>query len=157
MSTKPPEHDQFTVGCICALASEYIAAASFLDEEYDLIDRKADNDNNDYTTGRIGAHNVVIAGCPTDQHGITSAATVARDMIHTFPNVRIGLLVGIGGGLPTAKHDVRLGDVVVSIAAPPRPAVVKFDRGRRKQDADLEVTSLLDNPPTILRTALAGL
>ncbi|KAK1838827.1 ankryin repeat protein [Colletotrichum chrysophilum] len=35
-------------------------------------------------------------------------------MLHSFPNMRIGLMVGIGGGAPSQKHDIRLGDVVVS-------------------------------------------
>ncbi|KAF4555457.1 Ankyrin repeat-containing protein 21 [Elsinoe fawcettii] len=156
MSSTAPEHSQFTIGWICALVIEYIAAASFLDEEYDTVAPKAQNDNNDYTLGRIGSHNVVIAVCPIDEHGITTAATVSRDMVHTFPNVRVGLMVGIGGGLPSENHDIRLGDVVVSTAVPPLPAVLKFDRGRQKHD-EFEITSLLNNPPMVFRTALAGL
>jgi hypothetical protein len=35
-------------------------------------------------------------------------------MMHSFPNIRIGLLVGVGGGAPSPKHDIRLGDIVVS-------------------------------------------
>ena len=41
-------------------------------------------------------HNVVLAVLPKGQYGTTSAATVARDMVHSFPNVRVGLMVGIG-------------------------------------------------------------
>ena len=39
---------------------------------------------------------------------------MARDMLHSFSNVRLGVMVGIGGGAPSVKHDIRLGDVVVS-------------------------------------------
>jgi nucleoside phosphorylase len=35
-------------------------------------------------------------------------------MLNSFPNVRIGLMVGIGGGAPSLDHNIRLGDVVVS-------------------------------------------
>lgn len=35
-------------------------------------------------------------------------------MLHSFPNMRIRLIVGIRGGAPSSKHDIRLGDVVVS-------------------------------------------
>jgi hypothetical protein len=34
-------------------------------------------------------------------------------MLRSFPNIKIGLMVGIGGGVPT-KHDIRLGDIIVS-------------------------------------------
>lgn len=72
------------------------------------------NDNNAYTLGKIGDHNVVIAVLPDGQYGISSVASVARDMIHSFPNIRVGLMVGIGGCAPSKKHDIRLGDIVVS-------------------------------------------
>lgn len=43
-------------------------------------------------------------------------AVVAQNMRRTFPQIRIGLLVGIGGGIPDLAKgvDIRLGDVVVS-------------------------------------------
>lgn len=48
------------------------------------------NDNNDYTLGKIGEHNAVIAVLPDGEYGTASAAMVARDMLHSFPNIRIG-------------------------------------------------------------------
>jgi nucleoside phosphorylase len=66
------------------------------------------NDNNDYTLGKVGKHNVIIAVLPHGEYGISSATSVAKDMLHSFPNVRIGLMVGIGGGAPSPKHDIRL-------------------------------------------------
>ena len=35
-------------------------------------------------------------------------------MLISFKNIRFGVLVGVGGGVPT-EEDVRLGDVVVSV------------------------------------------
>jgi hypothetical protein len=43
-----------------------------------------------------------------------SASTVASHMVSTYPNIRFGLMVGIGGGVPSKSADIRLGDVVVS-------------------------------------------
>lgn len=34
--------------------------------------------------------------------------------MRSFLNIRVGLMVGIGGGAPSQKHDIRLGDIVVS-------------------------------------------
>ncbi|KAL7944061.1 WD40-repeat-containing domain protein [Trichoderma barbatum] len=51
-------------------------------------------------------------------------------MITTFPNIRIGLMVGIGGGVPP---DVRLGDVVVSCASDVYPGVIQWDMGKAEQ------------------------
>jgi hypothetical protein len=61
-----------------------------------------------YTLGRIGEHNVVIACLPAGQIGNNSAAAVAMQMKLAFPSIRFGLMVGIGGGVPSEDADVRL-------------------------------------------------
>jgi hypothetical protein len=109
------QNDDYAVGWICALDTELIAAKEFLDEEHEEPEYVSQRDNNSYTLGRIGKHKVVIAVLPHGEYGIASAANVAKDMLHSFPNIRLGLMVGIGGGAPSKEHDVRLGDVVVSV------------------------------------------
>jgi hypothetical protein len=54
----------YTVGWICAIVTEYIAAQEFLDEEHKGPEYVALKDNNDYTLGKVGKHNVVIAVLP---------------------------------------------------------------------------------------------
>jgi nucleoside phosphorylase len=147
----------YTIGWICAIPTEYVAAQSFLDEEHDGLESKAPTDNNDYTLGKIGRHNVVIAVLPDGEYGISSAATVARDMVHSFPNVRLGLMVGIGGGAPSEKHDIRLGDIVISAPREGRGGVFQYDFGKTVQEQDFEPTGFLNQLPTSLRTALSGL
>jgi hypothetical protein len=88
----------YAVGWICAISTEYVAAQAFLDEKYDGPEYVSPNDNNIYTLGRVGRHRVVIAVLPDGEYGIAAAAGVARDMLHSFPNIRIGLMVGIGVG-----------------------------------------------------------
>jgi len=104
----------YTVGWICAIRTEYVAARAFLDEKHEHPESMSSNNNNVYTLGKVGKHNVVIAVLPDGEYGIAAAASVARDMLNSFPNVRMGLMVGIGGGAPNRKHDIRLGDIVVS-------------------------------------------
>ncbi|KAK1241331.1 hypothetical protein MKX08_001305 [Trichoderma sp. CBMAI-0020] len=149
-------HD-YTVGWICAIPAEYIAAKAFLDETHKGPDYVSPNDNNDYTLGKIGRHNVVIAVLPYGEYGLSSAASVARDMLHSFPNVRIGLMVGIGGGAPSSKHDIRLGDVVVGVSGDGEGGVVQYDFGKAIQDQEFQETGFLNQPPTLLRTAVGGL
>ncbi|KAK7592337.1 hypothetical protein V3481_006958 [Fusarium oxysporum f. sp. vasinfectum] len=84
----------YTVGWICALNSESVAAQAFLDEEHEGPRAVAQNDNNNYALGRIGNHNIVIAVLPDGEYGTAVAAAVAREMLGSFPNIRIGLLVG---------------------------------------------------------------
>ncbi|SCO92820.1 related to ankyrin [Fusarium oxysporum] len=149
-------HD-YTVGWICAILTEYVAAQAFLDEKHEGPESISTNDNNDYTLGRIGKHNVAIAVLPHGEYGISSAASVARDMLHSFPNIRIGLMVGIGGGAPSLKHDIRLGDIIVSVSGNGKGGVFQFDYGKVKQDQEFQETGFLNQPPTILRAAVHGL
>ncbi|KAF4345741.1 hypothetical protein FBEOM_283 [Fusarium beomiforme] len=147
----------YTIGWICAISTEYVAARAFLDEEHDIPERVAPRDNNVYTLGRVGRHNVVIAALPDGEYGTSVAAAVARDMVSSFPKIRIGLLVGIGGAAPNAEHDIRLGDVVVSVARDGRGGVFQYDFGKVMQTKEFETTGFLDQPPTLLRSAVANL
>jgi nucleoside phosphorylase len=147
----------YSVGWICALPTEYVAAQASLDEEHEGPEYVAQNDNNDYTLGRVGKHNVVIAVLPDGEYGTSSAASVARDMLHSFPNVRIGLMVGIGGGAPSQKHDIRLGDIVVSAPRDGNGGVFQHDFGKTIQDQSFHTTGFLNQPPAVLRAAVNGL
>ncbi|KAI8208699.1 hypothetical protein KHU50_003800 [Colletotrichum sp. SAR 10_65] len=150
---------KYTVGWICALSTEFTAAQAFLEETHEDPCVTAHHDTNSYALGKIGGHNVVMAVLPDGEYGIASAAAVARNMLHSFPNVRIGLMVGIGGGAPTLKNDVRLGDIVVSRRGDGRGGVFQYDFGKavQNQHTSFEYTDFLDQPPTALRTAVSGL
>lgn len=150
---------KYTVGWICALPVESVAALAILDKEHDVITEVAQSDGNSYFLGEIGLHNVVIAALPDGEYGTTSAASVARNLLHSFPNVRIGLMVGIGGGAPTQERDIRLGDVVVSSRHGGTGGVFQYDYGKVVQDLDkpFEHTGFLDQPPPVLRAAVATL
>ncbi|PNP53361.1 hypothetical protein THARTR1_06055 [Trichoderma harzianum] len=124
-----------------------------------LDDRHADiqkppNDPNNYTLGSINGHGIVIACLPKGKTGTISAATVAAWMVSTFPSIKVGLLVGIGGGIPPK---VRLGDVVVSTPIGQFPGVVQWDFGKATEGERFERTGSLNNPPTPLLTALTRL
>ncbi|KAL2839409.1 putative wd40 protein [Aspergillus pseudoustus] len=147
----------YTVGWICAITAEYVAAQAFLDEQHEGPEDLPPRNKNDYTLGRIGKHNIVISVLPMGEYGTSSAARVAEDMLHSFPNVRIGLMVGIGGGAPSVKHDVRLGDIVISIPLNGRSGVIQYDFGKMIQGQSFQPTGFLDQPPTILRAAVNGL
>ncbi|KAJ6439249.1 Ankyrin repeat-containing domain protein [Purpureocillium lavendulum] len=63
--------NNYTIGWICALHVEYIAAQEFLDEEHEAPHFVAPNDTNDYTLGAIGQHNIVIAAKIVDMKPAT--------------------------------------------------------------------------------------
>lgn len=60
------DYEDYTVGWICAITTEHVAARAFLDEEHSLPQFVSPHDNNNYTLGRIGKHNIVIAVYPME-------------------------------------------------------------------------------------------
>lgn len=112
----------YTVGWLCALpASEEAAAIGMLDHEHEPL-RLTRNDQNIYTYGEINHHNVVITCLPPGQSGPVSAQKLVQPLQESFPNMRIHLFVGIGGGVlrnpqpEDPDEDIHLSDVVVSVA-----------------------------------------
>ncbi|KAL5044328.1 hypothetical protein BDW71DRAFT_209332 [Aspergillus fruticulosus] len=146
-----PNPQPYTVGWICASTTDYAAAKAFLDEEHPILKRRAARDSNIYTLGKIATHNVVITTLPAGKHGLMETACVGRDMMHTFPNIKIGLAVGVAGGVPGSGKDIRLGDVVVG------SEVFQYDAGTAMQDKGLLYGKELNQPPTMLRIATNGL
>ncbi|KAJ5819321.1 hypothetical protein N7474_004912 [Penicillium riverlandense] len=144
----------YTVGWICAITTEYVAAQAFLDEQHEGPKYLPSHNENKYTLGRIGIHNVVISALPLDSYGTSSAARVARDMLQSFPNVRICLMVGIGGGAPSPKNDIRLGDIVVSLPLNDQSSVIQYDFGKTIEGQSFYPTSFHDQPPIVLRAAV---
>lgn len=149
------QNEQYTVGWICALSIELAAAAKMLDEEHPRLPQDP-NDHNSYTFGRIGDHNIVIGCLPKGQLGVVSAATVATQMKSSFNSIRLGLMVGIGGGVPNEENDIRLGDVVVSQPHGQHGGVVQYDMGKTRPDGQFLRTGSLNSPPPVVLTALTA-
>jgi nucleoside phosphorylase len=61
--------------------------------------------------------------------------------------------VGIGGGVPSPTHDIRLGDIVVSMPDGLFGGVVQYDLGKDVEDG-FTLKSFLLPPPSILRSAV---
>ncbi|KAJ5999891.1 hypothetical protein N7481_000300 [Penicillium waksmanii] len=149
-----PPLETFQIGWLCALPIEAAAAIQMLDEKFGLLGTQEASDPNTYTLGRIWQHNVAIACLPAGQYGNTSATTVANNMVRTFSkSLRIGLMVGIGGGIPSAAHDIRLGDVVISCPEDTSGGVLQYDMGKVDVGGKFVRTGSLNSPPRSILTA----
>ncbi|KAH8685436.1 kinesin light chain [Tricladium varicosporioides] len=148
-------YNEYTVGWICALPDEFTVAQEMLDEEHQDLPPNG-NDTNIYTLGCIGEHNVVLACLPAGQTGTNSATAVAMQMKSTFLAIQFGLMVGIGGGVPSQEADIRLGDIVVSQPGKGHGGVVQYDFGK-STPSGFERTGFLNPPPPILLAAVTKL
>ncbi|KAK0705989.1 nucleoside phosphorylase domain-containing protein [Lasiosphaeria miniovina] len=133
--------EAYTVGIVCALEFEMSAVRYMLDKEYARLPRKL-GDSILYVLGELSGHN-----------GKGAVAAVAKDMARTFPSIELRLMVGIGGGVPSGKNDIRLGDVVVSVPDGEHGGVVQYDLGKNMDDGFI-MKGFLWPPPEILRSAV---
>jgi hypothetical protein len=120
-----------------------------LDEHHQPLQQDP-GDGNNYTLGRMGVHNVVLACLPYGVSGLTSAAAVALQMRSSFKYLRFGLMVGIGGGVPSRENDIRLGDVVVSKPTEQSGGVIQYDFWKTVQEGRFKLTGSLNRPPDVL-------
>ncbi|GKT92196.1 WD repeat-containing protein [Colletotrichum tofieldiae] len=132
--------DKYTVGWISDIRLEYVAAQAFLDEEHDLVDSLDMASNLEFTCGKMGNHNVVIACIPSGELGVAGSAVTATNLKNRFRNIKFILMVGIAGGAPSHLHDIRLGDVVVGSRASnaQEGGVFQYDKGRAKGNIGYE-------------------
>ncbi|KKO98355.1 pfs domain-containing protein [Trichoderma harzianum] len=143
------QNESYTIAWICALPIEMAAANAMLDGVHPSLPSNL-KDSNSYILGNVGRHNIVVACLPADHYGTNSAAIVANNLIRTFPSIRTGLMVGIGGGVP-GSVDVRLGDVVVGYN------VVQHDLGKIVQGSRVYRTGTPKSPPSSILAAVSKL
>jgi nucleoside phosphorylase len=136
------------------LPKEMTAAIAMLDQSHDTLPQPS-SDHNNYSLGSIGEFNIVITCLPSGDIGSHPAAAVATRMLATFPFLKIGLMVGIGGGVPSKDHDIRLGDVVVSIPTKGFGGVIQHDMGKNTKDGGWVRTGSLNGPPSVLKTTIS--
>ena len=153
--------DEYTVGWISALSLELAAATAMFDEEHGqpVNFKKPPTDKNTYTWGRIRDHNIVIASLLAGVYSTISAATTASSMLSSFPNIRVGLMVGISAGIsrPEDGYNIRLSDIVVSQPSGQSGGVIQYDLGEAKGADHFERIGSLNMPPEALLKALATL
>ncbi|KIV92686.1 hypothetical protein PV10_03958 [Exophiala mesophila] len=143
-SSTRPKFTDYTIGWVCALPLELAASLLMFDERHEapLIPYR---DDQNYHFGRIGRHNVVLTCLPSSRTGTNAAASVARDMMRTFP-ISIVLIVGIAGGIPSEEHDIRLGDVVIAKPQEEHGGVIQYDFGRQSAGVFAQ-SRWLNRPP----------
>ena len=147
---QPARREDFRTAILCALVLEYDAISlifdRFWDEDGDPYG-KAPGDTNQYTTGRIGKHDVVLVLSST---GKAAAAGAAASLRSSYTRLDLIFLVGVCGGVPHVRrvpsggslpsvgslpsgrkdevHEVLLGDVVIG------DMVFQYDFGRQHED-----------------------
>ena len=143
--------NEYLIAIVCALPKELLAVRLIIDHSY-AAPKIDGTDTNHYSCGIISGHNVVAACLPSSLYGNTSATDVASQLKRSFPRVELCILVGIGGGIPSTFHDIRLGDVVVS-----DPGIIKYDFEKVMSNGVSHQIGMLQPAPRRLLTSISNL
>ncbi|KAJ5915597.1 hypothetical protein N7466_011530 [Penicillium verhagenii] len=143
--SRPRSRDDFEVAIICALPREASAVHAHFEKHWEddggiYTYGKQHNDKNSYSVGSIGGHNVVLAH--QERMGPVPAAKVATMCSMSFTNIKLALVVGICGGVPspTPNEEILLGDVVIS------KGIVHYTFGRQDSDQFRRKATVEDQP-----------
>ncbi|KAJ5633545.1 hypothetical protein N7528_001387 [Penicillium herquei] len=142
--------DHYTIAWFCAIHEELAAAKEMLDEIHECPPNIPKDDPNHYTLGSIKGHGVVITCLPEGGYGTCNASLVAANMKRSFPEIRVNLIVGIGGAVP-GKMDIRLGDIVVGTR------VMQYDLGKTVGGGKSERTAIPRTYDHLIGTTLTSL
>lgn len=146
----PQHRSDFKVAIICALTLESDAVQDVFDRRWDEIKYgKLHGDPNQYTTGVIGRHHVVVVHMPG--MGKSNGASVAANCRASFPSLSLVLVVGICGGVPFTKggNEIILGDVIVS------DGLIQYDFGRQFSDKFVRKNEPTSKPSAEILSFLA--
>lgn len=145
--------EDYSVLLLCPLAIEHRAAILMLDGIHDELHPRSKGQTTLYTLGRIGSHNVAIAGYPAGEVGIGISGSMISQALRDFVNLEVGILIGVAAGLPSSSKDIRLGDVAVAVPDKHSPGIIGYDL-RKIEDDRVELKQWQNSSHPLLRSAI---
>ena len=94
---------------------------------------------------------------------MVNAGHLVNPLTRSFPNLKVTLLVGIGGGIPREKpnedpnEDIRLGDVVIGWPGPEKPSIIQWDSGVRLPNGKMNIINAFPSPDRRILNTLGKL
>ncbi|PVH92426.1 purine and uridine phosphorylase [Periconia macrospinosa] len=150
---EPYSLDKYTVVIFCPLVVEMRAVFLMLDEHHQGVSWDAPGQVASYILGRIGHHNVAIAGYPEGEFGMGVSGSMASEAMRDFPKLRAGFLVGVAAGIPSSTSDIRFGDVAVAVPTDDNSGIVGYDLVKVYDDK-VEIKQWQNSTLSSLRTIM---
>ena len=71
----------------------------FFNKEYNKLKYISLNNNNNYTLGKVGKYNIIIAILPNREYNIFFIVGIIKNILYSFLNIKIGLIISISGSI----------------------------------------------------------
>ncbi|KAF2193666.1 hypothetical protein K469DRAFT_550098, partial [Zopfia rhizophila CBS 207.26] len=72
------------------------------------------NNNNSYILSKIRKHNVVIIILSNRKYSILTAASVTRDIVYSFLNIKVSLIVSISNSTLIKANNIYFSNIIIS-------------------------------------------
>ena len=131
-----------TIGILCPLARELSAVLASFDGGFET--KYDETHETTYYRGKLVEQDVVAVCLPIGDIGRDTAGAQAALLKQRYPSLRLRFLVGIAGGTPDDRHDIRLGDVVIGTR------IVNYQRGHQENGNLRHDDHLYDAPRALL-------
>ncbi|KFA71264.1 hypothetical protein S40288_08648 [Stachybotrys chartarum IBT 40288] len=148
----PLQERNIRIGWICTTTRSYVAARAFLHSPT-RPPHVHSEDGNYYVAGTCGRHLVVVATCHTKDGTLPSAARIAKDMLKSFPEIKLFISTGTAVATPSYKEHLNLGDIVVSAGIDGIPMIPETLKNIA-WDRSMTVMKVLNGPPKICLTSI---
>ncbi|KEY67042.1 hypothetical protein S7711_04723 [Stachybotrys chartarum IBT 7711] len=148
----PLQERNIRIGWICTTTRSYVAARAFLHSPA-RPPHVHSEDGNYYVAGTCGRHLVVVATCHTKDGTLPSAARIAKDMLKSFPEIKLFISTGTAVATPSYKEHLNLGDIVVSAGIDGIPMIPETLKNIA-WDRSMTVMKVLNGPPKICLTSI---
>lgn len=135
-----------TVAVICPLSIELRAVLAVFDDPPQM--GWGSDGKHSYYYGIISNHSAVAVCLPDQNVGVVPASRYGGWLEGEFPSLQHRFLVGIAGGIPDKKIDIRLGDIVIGTH------ICKCDSGKWVNRA-LQIRPILKEAPGKLQDAIS--
>ncbi len=134
------------------------AAEDMLNERHNPLPLQEGSDNqNIYTFDRVGPHNVILACLPAGVTGTISAVKVADQILLSFKGMRFGLIIEIGGGVPSEENDIRFKNVILSKLIATFGGIIQYDFKKTVQDGRFKRIDSLNRLSDVFLGAVSNL
>ncbi|KAJ4130318.1 hypothetical protein NW768_007301 [Fusarium equiseti] len=150
-----PDRQQCHIFVVAPAKEDFETAELLLHDIYHQFSLKASGAI--CTVGRIGPHQVILAGNGKDIPNIVSFTNdTVSEILEEYPSIKAGFLIGSGGTAP-ATGIAKIGDVVVGTPQGLEPGVVQFDASQTTQLNRLSVTHQMSKPPSSVTSVVESL
>ncbi|KAF5644936.1 heterokaryon incompatibility protein [Fusarium sp. NRRL 52700] len=146
------EQNLYKIAILAPLKQDYETARALLDDL--KLEDSLSPSGTAFCLGKVGPHNVVVAGRTNDVPSISIFVRDAvTDLLDHFPSTRVGILIGVDATIHP-KSVAKAGNVVVGLPRGFQPGLVQFDADETSASGRISTAFEMRRPPPCVKSVI---